>query len=145
MTKIAALFLVLPFAAVTMAQTELNWADLESGITWQKAQQGSSYPSFLNATFSSQLTMLEGQKITLTGFLLVLDGRKSIYMLSKFPMASCFFCGGSGAETVAEISFVEKPSFGMDDLITVTGSLRLNGNDPTRCYYSIERAEGLGF
>jgi len=88
---------------------------------------------------------LEGQKIQLTGFFIVLDGPLPVYMLSVNPMASCFFCGNGGPESIAGLSFTKKPDFTMDDVVTITGILRLNGKDPTRCYYEIEKAEAYGF
>ena len=128
-----------------VAQTNLYWSDLEEGISWKDRTSKTAYPSFQEADFSERLASLEGQKVSLVGFLLVLDGRQSVYLISKNPMASCFFCGNGGMETVSEVSFVQRPSFVMDDLISVTGILRLNRNDPTRCYYLIEEAEAFGF
>lgn len=141
MKRVFLLFCLLLFIELP-AQTVLNWSDLEHGITWSKASL-KLYPGFSDANFSDQLNALEGEKVTLTGFLLVLDGRQSIYMLSKNPMASCFFCGNGGFETIAEIVFAQKHSFKMDDLVTISGILRLNTDDPTNCYYRIEQAEGF--
>ena len=117
-----------------VAQTTLYWSDLEGGISWNERIEKSVYPSFQEATFSEKLNRLDGQKVSLVGFLLVMDGAQSVYLLSKNPMASCFFCGNGGLETVSEISFAQRPSFSMDDLISVTGILRLNTNDSSRCY-----------
>jgi len=116
-----------------VAQTTLYWSDLEGGISWNERIEKSVYPSFQEATFSEKLNRLDGQKVSLVGFLLVMDGAQSVYLLSKNPMASCFFCGNGGLETVSEISFAQRPSFSMDDLISVTGILRLNTNDSSRC------------
>ncbi len=126
------------------AQAVLDWSDFESGISWKKGSKDSTYPGFLKADFSDTLERLEGKEISLIGFLIVLDGAQSIYMLSKNPMAECFFCGNGGPETISQILFKGKHSFQMDDLISVTGILRLNRDDPTRCYYLIEQAEAFG-
>ncbi len=138
------LLVLLMFCLGAEAQTALDWSDLERGIFWTKSTTKLTYPGFLQADFSDKLADLEGKEVSLIGFLIVLDGRQSVYMLSKNPMASCFFCGNGGPETISEIAFAEKPAFGMDDLITVTGILRLNRDDPMRCYYLIEQAEGFG-
>lgn len=127
------------------AQTDIDWSDLARGITWREGGADETYPGFLKANFSYKMIDLEGKKVSLTGYFLALEGEQAIYMLSKNPMASCFFCGNGGPETVTEVTFAEKPRFVTDDLITVTGTLRLNGDDPTRCYYHIEKAEGFGF
>ncbi|NKI32179.1 hypothetical protein [Croceivirga thetidis] len=126
------------------AQTTVTWSDLQYGISWKESTSELVYPGFLEADFSNELTHLKGKEITLTGYLLVLDGSQEVFILSKSPMASCFFCGNEGPETISEISFAKDYNFMMDDLITVTGILRLNRDDPTRCYYRIENAEGFG-
>lgn len=127
-----------------VAQTPLDWSDFESGISWKKGSENSTFPGFIEADFSERLESLEGQRISLIGFLIVLDGAQSVYMLSKNPMAECFFCGNGGPETISQLTFAEKNLFEMDDLISVTGTLRLNRKDPTRCYYLIEDAEAFG-
>lgn len=132
------------FCLCLEAQTALDWSDLEKGIFWKKSTTKLAYPGFLEADFSDKLTDLEGKEVSLIGFLIVFEGSQSVYMLSKNPMASCFFCGNGGPETISEIAFAGKPNFRMDDLITVTGILRLNRDDPMRCYYLIEQAEGFG-
>ncbi|RNC90153.1 MAG: hypothetical protein ED555_12050 [Allomuricauda sp.] len=141
----ALLIILLVCSPTIVAQTTLYWSDLEGGISWKERIEKTAYPSFQEATFSDKLTSLEGKKVSLVGFLLVMGGGQSVYLLSKNPMASCFFCGNGGMETVSEISFAQPPSFAMDDLISVTGILRLNMNDPTRCYYLLDEAEAFGF
>jgi hypothetical protein len=45
-------------------------------------------------------------------------------------MSQCFFCGGGGPESIAEVTFKGTPSkFQVDDMITVKGKLKLNIND----------------
>ena len=45
-------------------------------------------------------------------------------------MSQCFFCGGGGPESVAEVNFAKDPGrFQVDDLITVKGKLKLNSDD----------------
>ncbi|MEM1257752.1 MAG: hypothetical protein AAGH81_04430 [Bacteroidota bacterium] len=137
-------FICLLLSNGIQAQAALDWSDFESGISWKKGSEGSTFPGFLEADFSDRLERLEGKEVSLIGFLIVLDGAQSIYMLSKNPMAECFFCGNGGPETISQVIFKGKQSFQMDDLISVTGILRLNRDDPTRCYYLIEQAEAFG-
>jgi len=143
MKSVVLLFCIFFFNGI-IAQAALDWSDFESGISWKKGSEDAMYPGFLEADFSDDLEVLEGKEVSLIGFLIVLDGARSIYMLSKNPMAECFFCGNGGPETVSQIIFKGKHSFQMDDLISVTGILRLNRKDPTRCYYLIEQAEAFG-
>ena len=45
-------------------------------------------------------------------------------------MSQCFFCGGGGPESVAEVNFATDPGrVKVDDLITVKGKLKLNTED----------------
>lgn len=82
-------------------------------------------------TFSDDVKKLEGKVITLEGFYVPFAPEGDDYIiLSKFPMSQCFFCGGGGPESVAEVNFAKEPGrFQVDDLITVRGKLKLNSND----------------
>lgn len=122
------------------AQVDLDWLALQNGISWE-AKSGISL--FKEAVFTKELEDLEGKQVSMIGYFLVLEGTQSIYMLSKNPMASCFFCGNGGPETIVELQFGKKPTYRMDDLISVVGVLRLNRDNPNHCYYLIEKAEAL--
>lgn len=140
------LLLALLWIGITAhSQTVLDWMDLSKGISWKIRSPESIFPGFQEATFSSELLALEGKQVAITGYLLVLDGKQSMYLLSKDPMASCFFCGGGGPETILDLEFKEKPSFKMDEILSVKGILRLNGNNPNTCYYRIEKASAFSF
>jgi len=132
-------------AAETQAQSFLEWSDLSEGISLELPSPDVIFPEFQKATFTSKMKALEGKKVVITGYLLVLDGEQSKYLLSKNPMASCFFCGNGGPETVLDLKFSQKPSFEMDELLSVEGILHLNANDAELCYYRLEKANGLSF
>ncbi|SHG68886.1 hypothetical protein [Flagellimonas flava] len=127
------------------SQTVLEWSDLSKGISWEQSSPEALFPGFQRATFSPKMKNLEGKQVIITGYLLVLDGKQSVYLLSKNPMASCFFCGNGGPETIVDLKFAEKPSFAMDELLSVKGTLHLNENNPNGCYYRIENADTLSF
>ena len=82
-------------------------------------------------TFTADIKKLEGKEITLEGFYVPFAPEGDDYIIiSKFPMSQCFFCGGGGPESVAEVNFVKDPGrFQVDDLITVRGKLKLNSDD----------------
>ncbi|MEM9648001.1 MAG: hypothetical protein AAF969_05940 [Bacteroidota bacterium] len=125
------------------SQTVLQWSDLSEGISWERSSPDALFPGFQRATFSPEMKNLEGKQVIITGHLLVLDGKQSVYLLSKNPMASCFFCGNGGPETIVDLTFDEKPSFVMDELLSVKGILYLNANNPNACYYRIENVDAL--
>ncbi|UJH67194.1 hypothetical protein [Allomuricauda sp. SCSIO 65647] len=124
-------------------QTVLRWSDLTEGISWQQPSSKAVFPGFQKATFSPKMKALHGKQVIITGYILVLGGEQSVYILSKNPMASCFFCGNGGPETMMDLRFGQKPSFVMDELLSVEGTFYLNGNNPNACYYRIENADAL--
>lgn len=81
--------------------------------------------------FPDNIKALEGKEITMEGFYVPFAPEEGNYIiLSKYPMSQCFFCGGGGPESIAEVTFKgSTPKFQVDDLITVRGKLKLNAND----------------
>lgn len=82
-------------------------------------------------TFPGELKALEGKEVTLEGFYVPFAPEEGEYIiLSKFPMSQCFFCGGGGPESIAEVTLKSGPGkFQVDDVITVKGKLKLNADD----------------
>lgn len=82
-------------------------------------------------TFPAELKAMEGKEVTVEGFYVPFAPEDGNYIIiSKFPMSQCFFCGGGGPESIAEVTFKSTPSkFNVDDVITVKGKLKLNTND----------------
>ncbi|WP_373519555.1 hypothetical protein [Pricia sp.] len=132
--------LLVLFFQDAVSQVSLDWEDLAHGVEFK---EGNSIPGFLNATFRKNMAELEGKEVTLNGYFLALDASESAYMLSKNPMASCFFCGNGGPETVVELRFSNPPKFKTDDVLSVAGTLLLNTDDPEHCYYIIEDADAF--
>lgn len=92
--------------------------------------------------FTPELKSLEGKEITIQGFYVPFAPEDGSYIIiSKYPMSQCFFCGGGGPESVAEVSFAKMSSkFQVDDLITVKGVLKLNASDVEHVNFIIEKA-----
>jgi hypothetical protein len=78
--------------------------------------------------FSAELKAMVGKEITVEGYYVPFAPEDGQYIIvSKYPMSQCFFCGGGGPESIAEVNFAKTPAkFQVDDLITVKGKLRLN-------------------
>lgn len=81
--------------------------------------------------FPDNLRALEGKEITIEGFYVPFAPEDGNYIIiSKYPMSQCFFCGGGGPESIAEVNFKGPvPKFQVDDVITVRGKLKLNSED----------------
>jgi hypothetical protein len=86
---------------------------------------------FLFPTFPADLKAQVGKDIELEGYYLPVDVEGDAYIiLSKFPYAQCFFCGGAGPESIAEVTFKTKPhKFEADEFIRIKGKLKLNDSD----------------
>lgn len=97
---------------------------------------------FLQPSFSPDLKALVGKEIELEGYYLPIDVEGDAYIiLSKFPYSQCFFCGGAGPESIAEVTFKTKPrAFEADEFIRVRGKLKLNDSDLEHGNFILEEA-----
>lgn len=87
---------------------------------------------FLYPKFPQELKAFEGKEVTVMGFYIPLDMNASnVAVLSKFPMAECFFCGGAGPESIVVGYLKTKPGkkIKTDEIIKIKGHLKLNGDD----------------
>ncbi len=97
---------------------------------------------FLVPTFTKELRAEEGKEMELRGHFIPMDMDGNSIVLSKFPYAACFFCGGAGPESVAEVQFKnKKPKLKPDQVISVRGKLQLNGTDINHLNFILKDAE----
>lgn len=92
--------------------------------------------------FSADLKAMEGKEITIQGFYVPFAPEDGDYIIiSKYPMSQCFFCGGGGPESIAEVNFAKSPGkFQVDDLITVKGKLKLNADNVDHVNFILDQA-----
>ncbi len=91
--------------------------------------------------FDEALKALEGKDITLSGFYIPME-LDSFIMISALPFNSCFFCGGAGPETVAEIQMQSIPkNLDPDTFVKVKGKLKLNDEDISHLNFILEDSE----
>jgi hypothetical protein len=104
----------------------------------EKAQEYLNFP-----IFPAEVKALESKVISVEGYYLPVDVVGEAYVIiSKYPYSQCFFCGGAGPETIAEVSFKTKPpKFSADQYIRVRGKLKLNTDDIDRTNFLIQEAE----
>lgn len=93
-------------------------------------------------TFSEEVKKLNGKTIELKGWMIPLEELQgeTYFVLSSLPFANCFFCGGAGPETVAEVFSKGKYRF-TEKRITVRGKLEINAEDPMKLMYVLHDAE----
>ncbi len=135
------LFVFLGYFA-SYAQSNINWTTL-SDVTYSQEYVAEVDGYFQIPEFGDSVKALNGKEVIITGYVLAIDKRKSLYMLSKNPMASCFFCGGSGPETIMEIQFADKNTYETDEVVTIKGILRLNKDDINHTNYILTEAVGF--
>lgn len=122
------------------------------------AQYHSSWKQFARAKFKQvnvdelyyadllvktpDLSQLDGKAFTITGYYIPVEDPKVI-VISRAPMASCFFCGGAGLESIMEIRPINKPKvhFRTDQLLSFKGILNVNDKDYNLLPFILEKAE----
>lgn len=97
---------------------------------------------FLYPVFPAELKVLVGKDITLEGYYMPIDIEGDAYIiLSKFPYSQCFFCGGAGPESIAEVTFkIKQGKFEMDQFLRVKGKLKLNEGNIDHGNFILEEA-----
>ena len=134
---------LLTLTAPLLAQSPSNsmWKTL-SKITYKK-----EYDEMLGfkidvPVFSQDVLALEGQEVTITGYIIPVEGYKSHkeFIFSAYPYNMCFFCGGAGPETVMEVIAEEAVPYTADP-VTIKGILRLNATDINRLMYALEEVK----
>lgn len=97
---------------------------------------------FLYPTFSKSLKELNGKTISISGYVIPMDTEGDYYVVSKFPMAQCFFCGAAGPETIIMLNFKKKPRrMKTDEKRCFTGRLRLNSENVEELNFILDGAE----
>lgn len=133
---------VLP--AGLIAQQSITWDQL-TDVKFSKKFDATLGIELLTASFGESVKALDGKEIIIKGYIIPLDPLGTQYVISRNPMASCFFCGGSGPETVAELRLHPKSirRYATDELLSFKGILKLNESNSASLNYVILNAERL--
>lgn len=92
--------------------------------------------------FNQAIRELDGTEISLTGYYIPMELEGNTIVISKNTFASCFFCGGAGPESVAEVELKSRHrGLKADQLVTVKGTLKLNKYDYDHLVFMIIDAE----
>ncbi len=122
-TKLA--FLLISLASVLLSQEPEGW-EIFDKVTFEARYFEEIDSYFEVPTFNKELLALEKTEVTLSGFYIPLE-LDSVFVLSAMPFSSCFFCGGAGPESIAEIQFKEFPKrLEPDEFVKIRGTLKLN-------------------
>lgn len=135
------LFAILLTSSV-LAQPSANGWDAFAKVKFTPQLVNEVDEYFLIPFFDSKIKFYEGREMKLEGYFIPMDlDDTNTIILSKHPYSQCFFCGSAGPESVAEIIFVSKPpKFKADQIITVTGTLKLNEKDINHMNFILENS-----
>lgn len=137
--KIAAvvsLFAFVPIADVPLKKTWQDLADVEFNREFVPSEQN----YFYIPKFGKSVLALNGKTVQLSGYFIPFS--EDLAVISALPMASCFFCGAAGPETMAEVQFVKKTKrYKTDQKLTIKGTFRTNKDDFDHLNYILKNAE----
>ncbi|PKV51368.1 hypothetical protein ATE84_3453 [Aquimarina sp. MAR_2010_214] len=133
--------IILLFCSLCFSQKEITWQDL-SKVNFEDKYFPAYGDYFLYPEFLPSVKALEGKLITIKGYFLNIDSESNLYILSKGPMSSCYFCGQGGPETAVELQFMNKQKFKTDNIVAITGILKLNKDDIEHFNYILTECKG---
>ncbi len=120
---------------------EIHW-DVLGDVTYRKKWNKEMQLDFMYPVFGEKVKKLQGKDLYITGFMIPLDVKDGFYAISLNPYASCFFCGGSGPESVISLKFKRKPRrYETDEYITIRGTMALNDTNVNDFIYIFKNAE----
>lgn len=142
MNRLSLLVLLLFLSGLGLAQTLTDGWTAFAKTKFDAKYNEKAGEYFLYPTFPADLKANVGKEIDLEGYYLPIDVEGDAYIiLSKFPYSQCFFCGGAGPESIAEIYFkVKPPKFEGDQFIRIKGKLKLNDADLEHGNFIVEEA-----
>lgn len=126
-------------SAQEQAPPVLTWrtlAEVSFEHRWDKnAQMEVSVPHF-----QTPILKMDGQEVAISGYVIPVDVEMGYYVISAYPFAACFFCGGAGPESVVDLHFREKKHFKTDERLTICGTFSLNRTDLYQLPYQLLNA-----
>ena len=129
-------------AAVVEGQPkELTWRTLED-VVFTDVYMESLESFYWKPTLGPEVEAVSGSHVHITGYIIPVDLDEDFYVLSRYPYANCFFCGGAGPESVVDLRFEggSKRVYQTDERLTFSGTLRLNADDIYQMNYILDGA-----
>ena len=120
---------------------ELTWRTLED-VVFTDVYMESLESFYWKPTFGPEVEAIRGNKVHITGYIIPVDLDEDFYVLSRYPYANCFFCGGAGPESVVDLRFEggSKRVYQTDERLTFSGTFRLNADDIYQMNYILDGA-----
>lgn len=134
------LVLLLTAFVPTAAPTRITWDTLRD-VKFQKKWYPQEKMYVLYPNFGPAVTKLQGKEVLIKGYLVPVDITTNLFVLSAYPNSMCFFCTGTGPETVMALKMKRNRRFKVDEVQTFRGTLKLNASDIYELNYILEDAE----
>ena len=127
--------------AASSEADELTWRTLED-VEFKDVYVEELDAYYWKPSFGGDVTGLEGKEVYITGYMIPVDLDEDFYVLSRYPFANCFFCGGAGPESVVDLRFPGKSQrvYQTDERLTFSGTFRLNADDVYQMNYILDGA-----
>ena len=121
------------------AYAELTWRMLED-VEFIDVYVEELDAYYWKPTFGDIVNGLDGKEVHITGYMIPVDLDDDFYVLSRYPFANCFFCGGAGPESVIDLRFDGKSPrvYQTDERLTFAGKFRLNADDVYQMNYILD-------
>ncbi|MEQ8338536.1 MAG: hypothetical protein RIA62_14365 [Cyclobacteriaceae bacterium] len=125
--------------AVSQGSSKENWETL-STLEFEKSHD--EYGEIYLPKFGPEIKALAGKEIELDGYIIPFEGMfgPTKLIISSVPIASCFFCGGAGPESVAEVYLRESVKY-TAKRVKVIGKLTLNKENSDQLMYILKDAK----
>lgn len=120
---------------------ELTW-NMLADVTFKDVYLEEYDIYYYYPTFGPQVLDMEGREVKVSGYVIPVDYDEDYYVLSAFPFAQCFFCGGAGPESVIDLRLKEgHRKFKTDERLTFRGVFATNTTDIYSLNYILEDAD----
>jgi len=124
-------------------QVEIDWLKLRD--VYYKSEYAEDLYGYVQIPYYGEsVEPLDNKEVTITGYMLTLSPDEGVFVLSENPYADCFFCGFGGPESAIELRL--NPGYDdylMDELVTVTGILKLKREDVSSGVYIMDNATAI--
>lgn len=128
------------FPVSDQTATELTWKIL-ADVQFKDVYLEDLDAYYWKPTFGPAVKALEGKEVFITGYLIPVDADENFYVLSRYPFANCFFCGGAGPESVIDLRFKgDHRVYKTDERLSFKGKFKLNSTDIYQMNYILENA-----
>ena len=120
---------------------KLDWKYLEDNVTFREKYSPVAETYLLYPTFKESVKKLNGKQAYLKGYIIESDPSIGLYVLSRYPMAQCYFCGGGSPASIVEVQLQKKSKrYKTDQVVTVSGYFYTNAKDIDHCNYILKQA-----